>query len=84
MGKFIVSIDQGTTSSRAILFNIKGKPVYSIDTAPRMATAKALTECVVIFVSQKEFEKKLDEGDMIVRGVMAILSSRLRDLQKRR
>ena len=49
-----------------------------------MATAKALSECVVIFVSQKEFEKKLDEGDMIVRGVMAILSSRLRDLQKRR
>ncbi|MFL2888301.1 MAG: glycerol kinase [Candidatus Pelagibacter sp. TMED203] len=29
MGKFIVSIDQGTTSSRAILFNIKGRPVYS-------------------------------------------------------
>ena len=29
MGKFIVSIDQGTTSSRAILFNLKGKPVYS-------------------------------------------------------
>ena len=55
-----------------------------IDTAPRMATAKAPSECVVIFVSQKEFEKKLDEGDMIVRGVMAILSSRLRDLQKRR
>ena len=26
---FIISIDQGTTSSRAILFNIKGKPVYS-------------------------------------------------------
>ena len=55
-----------------------------IDTAPRMATAKALTDCIVIFVSQKEFEKKLDEGDMIVRGVMAILSSRLRELQKRR
>ena len=26
---FIISIDQGTTSSRAILFNLKGKPVYS-------------------------------------------------------
>ncbi len=26
---FIISIDQGTTSSRAILFNIKGRPVYS-------------------------------------------------------
>jgi len=28
MKKFIISIDQGTTSSRAILFNLKGKPVY--------------------------------------------------------
>ena len=55
-----------------------------IDTAPRMATAKALTDSVVIFVSQKEFEKKLDDSDMIIRGVMAILSSRLRELQKRR
>ena len=29
MAKFIISIDQGTTSSRAILFNLKGKPIYS-------------------------------------------------------
>ena len=29
-----------------------------IDTAPRMATAKALTDGVVIFVSRKEFEKE--------------------------
>tara|TARA_B110001452_G_scaffold266940_1_gene275144 strand:+ start:1026 stop:2507 length:1482 start_codon:yes stop_codon:yes gene_type:complete len=27
--KFIISIDQGTTSSRAILFNLKGKPIFS-------------------------------------------------------
>jgi len=27
--RFIVAIDQGTTSSRAILFNLSGKPVYS-------------------------------------------------------
>jgi glycerol kinase len=26
--KFIVSIDQGTTSSRAILFNLKEKAIY--------------------------------------------------------
>jgi len=26
---FIISIDQGTTSSRAILFNLKGQPIYS-------------------------------------------------------
>ena len=29
MRRFIVAIDQGTTSSRAILFNLSGKPVYS-------------------------------------------------------
>ena len=29
MKKFIVSIDQGTTSSRAILFNLKGKPIFT-------------------------------------------------------
>ena len=55
-----------------------------IDTAPRMATAKTLEPSVIIFVSTKEFEKKLEGSDMIVRGVMAILSERLRDLQKRR
>ncbi len=29
MKKFIISIDQGTTSTRAILFNLSGIPVYS-------------------------------------------------------
>ena len=29
MKRFIISIDQGTTSSRAILFDLKGKPVFS-------------------------------------------------------
>jgi len=27
--KFIIAIDQGTTSSRTILFSLKGKPIYS-------------------------------------------------------
>ena len=29
MRRFIVAIDQGTTSSRTILFNLSGQPVYS-------------------------------------------------------
>ena len=29
MRKFIISIDAGTTSNRSILFNLKGKPVFS-------------------------------------------------------
>jgi glycerol kinase len=27
--RFIVAVDQGTTSSRAVLFNLSGKPIYS-------------------------------------------------------
>ena len=29
MKKFIISIDAGTTSNRAILFDLKGKPIFS-------------------------------------------------------
>ena len=29
MRKFIISIDAGTTSNRSILFNLKGKPIFS-------------------------------------------------------
>ena len=29
MKRFIVAVDQGTTSSRAILFNLSGKPIHS-------------------------------------------------------
>ena len=29
MNKFLVAIDQGTTSSRAILFSLSGKPIYT-------------------------------------------------------
>ena len=32
MKKFIISIDQGTTSSRAILFNLKGQSIYASQT----------------------------------------------------
>ena len=32
MKKFIISIDQGTTSSRAILFDLRGKPVFTAQT----------------------------------------------------
>ena len=29
MKKFIISIDQGTTSSRSVLFDLKGNPIFS-------------------------------------------------------
>ena len=53
-----------------------------IDSAPRMATAKALENSTILFLSKREFEERLAGSDVIVRGVMAILSERLRDIQR--
>ena len=53
-----------------------------IDSAPRMATAKALENSTVLFLSKRGFEDRLAESDIIVRGVMAILSERLRVIQR--
>ena len=49
-----------------------------------MATAKALEETIVVCCSERDFEQKLAGSDVVIRGVMAILSDRLRELQKRR
>ena len=38
----------------------------------------------MISVSKGEFEKKLENSDVVIRGIIAILSERLRELQKRR
>ena len=55
-----------------------------IDDALRMATARAETDCILLSVNRSEFEERLSNADVVVRGVVAILSERLRDLQKRR
>ena len=55
-----------------------------IDDALRMAGAKAETDCILISVSKVEFEQKLENSDVVIRGVIAVLSERLRQLQKRR
>ena len=53
-----------------------------IDDQLRMATARAMSDVVVVYFSRKDFETKLDETDVIVRGVLAVLSDRLRQIQK--
>ncbi len=54
-----------------------------IDDALRMAGAKAETDCMLISVSKVEFEQKLENSDVIIRGIIATLSQRLRQLEKR-
>lgn len=53
-----------------------------IDVELRMATAKALSDSVLVYLTRKEFEKKLEASDFIVRGVLGSLSDRLRQIQK--
>jgi CRP-like cAMP-binding protein len=53
-----------------------------IDNELRMATAKALSESTLVYLTRKEFEKKLDASDFVVRGVLGALSDRLRQAQK--
>ena len=43
----------------------------------------AHTDVNLLFVSKEDFDKKIAEGDIIVRGVIAVLSDRLRQLQKK-
>ena len=49
-----------------------------IDSQLRTASAKAHTDVHLLFVSKEDFDKKIAEGDIVVRGVIAVLSDRLR------
>ena len=54
-----------------------------IDDALRMAEARAETNCELISVLRVEFEKKIENTDIIIRSIIATLSQRLRQLEKR-
>ncbi len=50
----------------------------------RMAHARASSDALVMAVSKQEFEAKIEATDPFVRGLVRILSSRIRDLQDKR
>ena len=47
----------------------------------RMANAATVTDCDLLFVSRDEFEKMLDDSHIVVKGILRILSERLRTAQ---
>lgn len=53
-----------------------------IDDELRMADARCLEECDLISVTKDDFNTYLDESNIFVRGVVGILSERLRKMQK--
>lgn len=50
----------------------------------RMGEACCMTACEILTVSKKEFDDKVSQSDLFVRGVLRILPYRLRTLQKTR
>ena len=47
----------------------------------RMANATTVTDCDLLFVSRDEFDKMLDDSHIVVKGILRILSERLRTAQ---
>ncbi|MFL2801518.1 MAG: Crp/Fnr family transcriptional regulator [Paracoccaceae bacterium] len=48
----------------------------------RMATARCMSSAKVMSISKDQFEKKIEGSDPFIRGLIRILSSRVRALQK--
>ena len=48
----------------------------------RMATARCMSAAKIMSISKEQFEKKIESSDPFIRGLIRILSSRVRALQK--
>ena len=53
-----------------------------IEDSLRSAGARCMTDCTVISLSKKEYEKKLNESDPFIKGLLRLLSIRLREMLK--
>ena len=53
-----------------------------IEDTLRSAGARCMTDCVVISLSKQEYEKKLNESDPFIKGLLRLLSIRLREMTK--
>lgn len=55
-----------------------------IDDELRMADARCMEESELVSITRDEFNKIVSESNVFVRGVLGVLSSRLRGAQKKR
>ena len=53
-----------------------------VDDTPRMASATALTDCVLVAASEKSFQDKLDRSDPFVGALLRIFARNIRSLTK--
>jgi len=54
-----------------------------IENELRMATARCIEECEIISITKKEFDERVNQSDVFVKGCLNALSYRLRKLEKK-
>ena len=67
-------------------FLITGNEIFGemgvIEDELRSASARAMTATSLVAVTKREFEAKVDAADPFVRGILRILSTRIREMNK--
>ncbi len=76
--------DTGTEISLAILKagSLFGEMTF-LENLPRSASARALSNSLVLVINNSNFERLFSKQPMIARYIMGVLSSRLREKNKR-
>ncbi|OSQ40794.1 cyclic nucleotide-binding domain-containing protein [Thalassospira mesophila] len=82
-----VEIYKATGGEEVVLGHIEPGGLFGelslIDDAPRMASARARDRTVVIAISRRQFEYKLNESDRFIRAILRILLSNYRQITRR-
>jgi CRP-like cAMP-binding protein len=55
-----------------------------VDSSPRMASASALTDCVLVAVSEATFQGKLERSDPFIVALLRIFARNIRAMTKER
>lgn len=79
-GSIEVTTEQGQTSRRLGVLgpgDLLGEMAV-IDDSPRTATARALSDCVLMPIDRKQFAERLDSADPVVRALLLSQISRYR------
>lgn len=79
-GSIEVTTEQGQTSRRLGLLgpgDLLGEMAV-LDDSPRTATARALSDCVLMPIDRKQFAERLDSADPVVRALLLSQISRYR------
>ena len=48
----------------------------------RIVSARCMSDCTIVSLTKAKYEKRLNEANPFLRGLLRLLSVRLRDLEK--